>query len=136
LNTLMDFRYNRHFKAKRGENGMSQNQHGKNAKHLVISVPPGTKVIDENTKQVIADLTKHKQEAVIVKGGRGGRGNSRFQSPRNPAPAYAENGEPGEEKNIIVELNLIVDVGLVCFLIIGKSSFLSTCIYTQLLTAV
>jgi len=126
LNTLMDFRYNRHFKAKRGENGMSQNQHGKNAEHLVISVPPGTKVIDENTKQVIADLTKHKQEAVIVKGGRGGRGNSRFQSPRNPAPAYAENGEPGEEKNIIVELNLIADVGLVGFPSVGKSTLLST----------
>src|SRR5690625_5743502 len=86
----MDFRYNRHFKAKRGENGMSQNQHGKNAEPLIISVPPGTIVVDEDTKQVIADLTTHEQEAVIAKGGRGGRGNSRFQSPRNPAPAFAE----------------------------------------------
>src|SRR5699024_2958389 len=82
----------------RGENGMSQNQHGKNAEPLIISVPPGTIVVDEDTKQVIADLTTHEQEAVIAKGGRGGRGNSRFQSPRNPAPAFAENGEAGEDK--------------------------------------
>jgi|SRR5690625_657099 len=126
LNTLMDFRYNRHFKAKRGENGMSQNQHGKNAEPLVVAVPPGTKVIDEDTEQVIADLTQHEQEAVIVKGGRGGRGNSRFQSPRNPAPAFAENGEPGQERNIVVELNLIADVGLVGFPSVGKSTLLST----------
>ena len=126
LNTLMDFRYNRHFKAKRGENGMSQNQHGKNAEPLVVAVPPGTKVIDEATEQVIADLTQHEQEAVIVKGGRGGRGNSRFQSPRNPAPAFAENGEPGQERNIVVELNLIADVGLVGFPSVGKSTLLST----------
>lgn len=125
LNTLMDFRYNRHFKAKRGENGMNQNQHGKNAEPLVISVPPGTIVTDEETDQVIADLTIHEQEAVIVKGGRGGRGNSRFQGPRNPAPSFAENGEPGEEKHIKVELNLIADVGLVGFPSVGKSTLLS-----------
>src|SRR5699024_9672674 len=107
-------------------NGMSQNQHGKNAEPLVVAVPPGTKVIDEDTDQVIADLTQHEQEAVIVKGGRGGRGNSRFQSPRNPAPAFAENGEPGQERNIVVELNLIADVGLVGFPSVGKSTLLST----------
>src|SRR5690625_1065848 len=98
LNTLMDFRYNRHFKAKRGENGMSKTQHGKNSEPLILTVPPGTTVMDEKTGQVIADLTTHRQQAIIVSGGRGGRGNTRFASPRNPAPDMAENGEPGQER--------------------------------------
>ncbi|MCG3421101.1 GTPase ObgE [Oceanobacillus jordanicus] len=125
LNTLMDFRYNRHFKGKRGENGMSKTQHGKNSAPLVVPVPPGTTVIDEETDEVIADLTAHKQRAIIVHGGRGGRGNTRFATPRNPAPDMAENGEPGQERNIKVELKLIADVGLVGFPSVGKSTFLS-----------
>lgn len=125
LNTLLDFRYNRHYKAKRGENGMSKNQHGKNAAPLVVAVPPGTTVTDTDTKEVIADLTTHKQRAVIAHGGRGGRGNSRFATPRNPAPEFAENGEPGQERNIQVELKLIADVGLVGFPSVGKSTFIS-----------
>ncbi|WP_156291188.1 GTPase ObgE [Oceanobacillus salinisoli] len=125
LNTLMDFRYNRHFKGKRGENGMSKNQHGRNADPLVIPVPPGTTVYDEETEEMIADLTAHGQRAVIVRGGRGGRGNSRFATPRNPAPEFAENGEPGEERNIKVELKVIADVGLVGFPSVGKSTFIS-----------
>ncbi|MFA1822552.1 GTPase ObgE [Virgibacillus oceani] len=125
LNTLMDFRYNRQFKGKRGENGMSKNMHGKNAAPFIISVPPGTTVIDEETDETIADLTEHGQEAVIAKGGRGGRGNSRFATPRNPAPDMAENGEPGIERKIKVELKLIADVGLVGFPSVGKSTFLS-----------
>src|SRR5699024_4908690 len=75
LSAVMDFRYNRHFKASRGENGMSKGKHGKNADSYIIPVPPGTTVYDEDTKEVIADLVTHNQEAIIVKGGRGGRGN-------------------------------------------------------------
>ncbi|MGP4074536.1 GTPase ObgE [Halobacillus sp. K22] len=125
LNTLMDFRYQHHFKAARGENGMNQKQHGKNADPLVISVPPGTTVKDADTDKVIADLTEHKQRAVIAKGGRGGRGNARFATARNPAPEIAENGEPGEELDVVVELKLLADVGLVGFPSVGKSTFLS-----------
>ncbi|GAE92602.1 GTP-binding protein Obg [Gracilibacillus boraciitolerans JCM 21714] len=127
LNTLMDFRYQRHFKAKRGENGMGKGMHGKNSEPLVLAVPPGTTVRDETTGEVIADLIEHKQRAVIAKGGRGGRGNIRFASPRNPAPEMAENGEPGGvERDIQIELKLIADVGLVGFPSVGKSTLLST----------
>lgn len=125
LSTLMDFRYNRHFKASRGENGMSKGKHGKNADSYIIPVPPGTTVYDEDTKEIIADLVTHNQEAIIVKGGRGGRGNIRFANPRNPAPNMSENGEPGEERNINLELKVIADVGLVGFPSVGKSTLLS-----------
>ncbi|SDK40566.1 GTPase ObgE [Sediminibacillus albus] len=125
LNTLMDFRYQKHFKAKRGENGMSKGQHGKNSDPTVLAVPPGTTVRDDDTGEVIADLVEHKQRAVIAQGGRGGRGNIRFATPRNPAPELAENGEPGRERYIQIELKLIADVGLVGFPSVGKSTLLS-----------
>lgn len=125
LRTLMDFRYQRHFKAPRGEHGMSKNQHGKNSKDMIVKVPPGTIVTDANTGAVIADLVEHGQQAVIAKGGRGGRGNSRFATPANPAPELSEKGEPGQERDIIMELKLLADVGLVGFPSVGKSTLLS-----------
>lgn len=125
LRTLMDFRYQRHFKAPKGENGKSKNQHGKNAKDLIVKVPPGTVVKDEDTGEIIADLVHHGDRAVIARGGRGGRGNTRFATPKNPAPELSERGEPGEERNIIMELKLLADVGLVGFPSVGKSTLLS-----------
>ncbi|MCP8967309.1 GTPase ObgE [Ectobacillus ponti] len=125
LRTLMDFRYQRHFKAPRGEHGTSKAQHGKGAEDMVVKVPPGTVVTDADTGQVIADLVTHGQQAIIAKGGRGGRGNMRFATPANPAPEIAENGEPGQERNIIMELKLLADVGLVGFPSVGKSTLLS-----------
>ncbi|PPA71534.1 GTPase ObgE [Jeotgalibacillus proteolyticus] len=125
LRTLMDFRYQRHFKAPKGENGMSKNQHGRGAQNMVVKVPPGTVVKDEKTGEVIADLTEHGQRATIAKGGRGGRGNSRFATPANPAPELSEKGEPGQERDVVMELKLLADVGLVGFPSVGKSTLLS-----------
>ncbi|MFB4163762.1 GTPase ObgE [Alteribacillus sp. JSM 102045] len=125
LRTLMDFRYQKHFKAKAGENGRPKNQHGKNAEDLIIKVPPGTTITDDDTKEVLADLTEHGERAVVAKGGRGGRGNTRFATPANPAPELSEKGEPAEERNINLELKLLADVGLVGFPSVGKSTLLS-----------
>lgn len=126
LRTLVDFRYQRHFKAPRGENGRNKSQHGASAEDLVVRVPPGTTVVDTDTGEVIADLVEHGQRAVIAKGGRGGRGNIRFATSANPAPEIAENGEPGQERNVTLELKLIADVGLVGYPSVGKSTLLSS----------
>ncbi|HEO5531061.1 TPA: GTPase ObgE [Streptococcus agalactiae] len=125
LRTLMDFRYNRNFKAKAGEKGMTKGMHGRGAEDLIVSLPPGTTVRDATTGKVITDLVEHDQEFVVVRGGRGGRGNIRFATPRNPAPEIAENGEPGEERELQLELKILADVGLVGFPSVGKSTLLS-----------
>ncbi|HDI0090883.1 TPA: GTPase ObgE [Staphylococcus aureus] len=125
LRTLLDFRYQRHFKASKGENGQSSNMHGKNAEDLVLKVPPGTIIKNVETDEVLADLVEDGQRSVVAKGGRGGRGNSRFATPRNPAPDFSEKGEPGEELDVSLELKLLADVGLVGFPSVGKSTLLS-----------
>lgn len=125
LRTLMDFRYNRKFKAQSGEKGMTKGMHGKGAKDLYVRVPQGTTIRDAETGKVITDLVEHGQEFVIAHGGRGGRGNIRFATPRNPAPEIAENGEPGEERELQLELKILADVGLVGFPSVGKSTLLS-----------
>ncbi|HGI1920623.1 TPA: GTPase ObgE [Streptococcus agalactiae] len=125
LRTLMDFRYNRNFKAKAGEKGMTKGMHGRGAEDLIVSLPPGTTVRDATTGKVITDLVEHDQEFVVARGGRGGRGNICFATPRNPAPEIAENGEPGEERELQLELKILADVGLVGFPSVGKSTLLS-----------
>lgn len=125
LKTLMDFRYQHHFRASKGENGGPKKQHGKNAQNLVVQLPPGTVVTDRETGQVIADLTEEGARAAVARGGRGGRGNTRFASSTHTAPRYSENGEPGSERNLTIELKILADVGLVGFPSVGKSTLLS-----------
>lgn len=125
LRTLMDFRYNRHFKAKAGEKGMTKGMHGRGSDNLYVRVPQGTTVRDAATGKVLTDLVENGQEFVVAHGGRGGRGNIRFATPRNPAPEIAENGEPGEERELELELKVLADVGLVGFPSVGKSTLLS-----------
>ena len=124
-NTLIDFRYNRKFKAKNGENGSGSHCNGKYGEDLYIKVPIGTVVKDVETGKVVADLSKPGQTELILKGGRGGRGTSHFATATRQAPRFSEDGEKGEEKELILELKLLADVGLLGFPNVGKSTFLS-----------
>lgn len=125
LNTLLSLRYQKIIKAGKGTNGEGKGKHGAYAEDLIVKVPPGTVVTDLSTNKVIADLTLKNEEKIIAKGGRGGRGNIAFATRANPAPNFAENGEPGEIKKVKVELKLLADVGLVGFPSVGKSTLIS-----------
>ncbi len=125
LHTLIDLRYMKVVKGEKGENGSGKNQNGKNAKDVIIKVPQGTIIKDNDTGLILADLKNHGDEVVVAYGGRGGRGNTAFKTQSNPAPNFAENGEPGEFRNLKVELKLLADVGLVGMPSVGKSTIIS-----------
>ena len=125
LRTLIDLRYQKKIKAQSGSNGQGKNKNGKNAQDTIISVPIGSTIKDYDTGVVIADLTKKEEEVIVAYGGRGGRGNVTLATKSNPCPSYCENGEPGEERKIIVELRMLADVGLVGLPSVGKSTILS-----------
>ena len=124
-NTLIDFRYTKKFKAQNGENGSGSNKYGKAGEDLYIDVPIGTIIKDAKTGKVVADLSKQGQIELVLKGGRGGRGNSHFATATRQVPRFAQAGEEGEEKEVILELKLLADVGLLGFPNVGKSTFLS-----------
>lgn len=125
LHTLLDLRYNKIIKGKKGENGMGKNCNGKNSEDIIIKVPQGTVVTDTDSGLIVADLKNKDDEVIVAYGGRGGRGNTAFRTQSNPCPNFAENGEPGEIKYLKVELKLLADVGLVGLPSVGKSTLIS-----------
>ena len=124
-NTLIQFRYNRIFKAQRGEHGLGSKCHGKNGEDLIIQVPIGTMIYDEDTQELLHDFTSPDERVLICAGGRGGRGNAQFATSVNRAPRHFEYGFPGESRNLRLELKLLADVGLVGFPNVGKSTLIS-----------
>lgn len=126
MNTLLDFRYHRKFVGKNGGNGDIKNQYGRNAEDCIVKVPEGTLVKDADTGEVLADLVKEGDEAIVAKGGRGGRGNAKFATSANRAPTFAELGEPGEGRTLLLELKLLADVGLIGYPSVGKSSIIAS----------
>lgn len=125
LTTLLDFRFKRKIVANPGQKGMDKNCAGRKGENVYVTVPVGTTIINAETNQVIGDITKHKQEVVVAKGGRGGKGNAAFASPKNTTPQFAEKGIKGEEFDVQLELKVLADVGLVGFPSVGKSTLIS-----------
>jgi GTP-binding protein len=126
LNTLLDFRYQQHVKAKKGGNGMGQSRTGAGGADVVLKVPPGTQILDEDGETLIADLTEPGQRIVLLEGGNGGFGNTKFKTSTNRAPRRANPGQPGEEMYIWLRLKLIGDAGIIGLPNAGKSTFLAT----------
>ncbi len=127
LNTLIDFRYRQHFKAENGDPGSKKNKTGSGGKNLVIKVPVGTQIYEEDNNTLIYDLTKNKEKFIIASGGKGGLGNTRFKSSTNRSPRKKTDGKKGEEFWIWLQLKVIADVGIIGLPNAGKSSFLSKC---------
>ena len=126
LNTLIDYRYQQHFKAAPGGNGMGKDRHGANGKDVVLKVPVGTQVYEEDGETLLADFTRAGQRVTLMKGGNGGFGNAYFKSSTNQAPRKANPGQPGEERTIRLRLKLIADAGIIGLPNAGKSTFLAT----------
>lgn len=125
LTTLIDFRFRKKLIAQDGQKGMDSNMTGKTGEDIYVSVPIGTVVIDDATGKILGDITKHKQSIIVCKGGRGGKGNAAYASPKNTTPAFAEKGLKGEEFNVTLELKLLADVGIIGFPSVGKSTLIS-----------
>jgi GTP-binding protein len=125
MRTLLDFRYKKQHKAERGQDGGSSNCFGKDGEDLIINVPPGTIIKDAETEKIMADMVEDNQRYVAAPGGRGGKGNARFATPTRQAPNFAEPGQPGQERWVVLELKLLADVGLIGFPNVGKSTILS-----------
>ncbi len=125
LNTLLDQRYQQQYTVKRGGDGRGKNQYGENSPDLIINVPVGTVVRNYNTKEILADLIEEGQKVIAVKGGRGGKGNAFFKTATRQAPRFAQPGEEGEEKDLLLELKLLADVGIIGLPNAGKSTFIS-----------
>jgi GTP-binding protein len=126
INTLLDLRYRAHYRAENGAPGMGKTMHGKNGESLVVKVPPGTLVYDDDTGEQLADLTEASQQLCLLRGGQGGRGNARFVTSTNRAPRHIQPGMPGEERRLRLQLKLLADVGLVGLPNAGKSTLISS----------